>query len=269
MPELPEVETTLRGLEPHCLNRSIIQIDVNQPKLRWPIPPQIQLLKNARITAMQRRAKYLIMSTDKGHMIWHLGMSGSMRLLPNQDPGVKHEHVKITFENKTSLRYRDPRRFGALLLTHDDPLLHPLISPLGPEPLSEDFHADYLWQQCKNRKTAIKNVIMHSHIVVGVGNIYACESLFMSGINPKTSALRISRKRIQALVEAIKMVLQQAIEQGGTTLKDFTQSDGKPGYFTQSLKVYANAQNCVQCGHAIKRITQGQRTTYYCPSCQH
>lgn len=268
MPELPEVETTLRGIEPHCLHRKIITIEISQPKLRWPIPGQIQTLQNSKVLSLYRRAKYLVMSTDNGHMIWHLGMSGSMRITPTTTPAVLHEHVKLTFDNGSSLRYRDPRRFGALLFTLNNPLEHKLLAALGPEPLSDDFTADYLWDKCQNRKKAIKNIIMDGHIVVGVGNIYACESLFISGINPKTQATGISKKRLEILVNTIKLVLQKAIQQGGTTLQDFTQADGKPGYFTQSLKVYGNDKNCPKCDTPVKRITQGQRSTFYCTKCQ-
>lgn len=268
MPELPEVETTLRGLEPHLLNRNITGIKVYQPKLRWPVPAEIVNLKNSSINSLQRRAKYLLMYTGKGNMIWHLGMSGSMRILPDAEPGSKHEHIKITFNDGNSLRYIDPRRFGALLFTDSDPLLHKLICNLGPEPLSDKFNSEYLRRQCEGRSTVIKNLIMDSHIVVGIGNIYACESLFLSGINPKIKASRISMKRLEKLVQSIKSVLKQAIQQGGTTLQDFTQTDGKPGYFAQKLNVYGNKAECPVCGKTIKRISQGQRSTFYCTHCQ-
>ena len=269
MPELPEVETTLRGIEPHLSGQCIRKIIINQPQLRWPIPDEIMSLQGARITELKRRAKYLLMYTEAGQMIWHLGMSGSMRILPQQHIQNAHEHVILQLDNRNSLRFRDPRRFGALLLTREDPLLHPLLVNLGPEPLSDDFNADYLYQSCQNRKSAIKNLIMDSHIVVGVGNIYACESLFKSAINPKTRASRLSKQRILRLVEAIKEILQQAIQQGGTTLQDFTQADGKPGYFSQSLQVYGQEnQSCPQCERLIKRFTQGQRSTFYCSHCQ-
>jgi formamidopyrimidine-DNA glycosylase len=268
MPELPEVETTVKGLRPHCLNQTIARIQVFQPRLRWPIPEQIQQLNGAEIQTITRRAKYILMQTSQGNMIWHLGMSGSMRILDHADPSGAHEHVKIDFESGQSLRYIDPRRFGALLFTGSDPYQHPLIQSLGPEPLSDDFDTEYLLAQCKKRATAIKNVIMDSHCVVGIGNIYACESLFLAGINPKTRASRISRKRLQRLVDSIRQVLQLAINQGGTTLQDFTQTDGQPGYFAQSLNVYGNQGECPNCAHLVKRITQGQRSTFYCSYCQ-
>lgn len=268
MPELPEVETTLRGLKPHLLHRKISQIQISQPQLRYRVPDEIHTLKNSTILSLQRRAKYLIISTDKGHMIWHLGMSGSMRIQPAQQIDAKHEHIKLFFDNGSSLRFKDPRRFGFLLLTRSDPLTYKLLSRLGPEPLTEDFNANTLLQHCKHRKTAIKKLIMDSHCVVGIGNIYACESLYLSGINPKTKACRISLQRLESLVRSIKSVLQQAIDQGGTTLQDFTQTDGKPGYFSQSLNVYGNTGGCPNCGKAIKRIIQGQRSTFYCTNCQ-
>lgn len=269
MPELPEVETTLRGLVPHLSDQTISRIEIRQPRLRWPVPAQIQRLQGATIESLSRRGKYLLMYTDQGHMIWHLGMSGSMRILALDAASSKHEHIKMSFDNGISLRYIDPRRFGALLFVDTDPLLHKLIVSLGPEPLSDNFDTDYLQSRCMKRSTAIKNLIMDSHVVVGVGNIYACESLFLSRINPKTPAGRISRLRLDRLVNAIKQVLQCAIAQGGTTLQDFTRTDGQPGYFSQSLNVYGNKGACPRCAQAVKRITQGQRSTFYCSHCQH
>lgn len=268
MPELPEVETTLRGLEPHLLKRKIKRIDIREPRLRWPVPATIKNLQGDHILALSRRAKYLLMQTEQGHMIWHLGMSGSMRIMPEHTESAKHEHIKLSFDDHSSLRFRDPRRFGALLFTRDDPLQHELLVKLGPEPLSDEFNADYLKSLCIGRQTAIKNLIMDSHVVVGIGNIYACESLFLSGINPKTKAGRIGLQRLNKLVVSIKAVLTRAITKGGTTLQDFTQANGNPGYFTQSLNVYGNHAKCMACGHDIKRITQGQRSTYYCAQCQ-
>ncbi len=268
MPELPEVETTLRGLQPHLIDRSITSIEIRQAKLRWPVSAEILTLQQAKIITLSRRAKYILMYTNKGNMIWHLGMSGSMRLLKEQQESSKHEHIKITLDDGNSLRYIDPRRFGALLHTNSDPLNHKLICNLGPEPLTDDFNTDYLQQQCSGRSSPIKNVIMDSHIVVGIGNIYACESLFLSGINPKTKATKISLKRLEKLVISIKSVLRQAIQQGGTTLQDFTRTDGQPGYFAQQLNVYGNKANCPKCGKPVTRITQAQRSTFYCTHCQ-
>ncbi len=268
MPELPEVETTLRGLQPHLINRTITSIQIKQPKLRWPVPAEILTLQQATINSLSRRAKYILMYTDQGNMIWHLGMSGSMRLLADQQPGSKHEHIKITLHDGFSLRYIDPRRFGALLYTDSDPLCHKLICDLGPEPLTEEFNTEYLQQKCATRSSPIKTLIMDSHTVVGIGNIYACESLFLSGINPRTKACKISFHRLEKLVNSIKSVLQQAIQLGGTTLQDFTQTDGQPGYFAQKLNVYGNKTACPNCGKPVSRIIQAQRSTFYCTSCQ-
>ncbi len=268
MPELPEVETTRRGLSPHVVQRRIERIEVSQPKLRWPVPDNVQHIKGSTIHTLERRAKYLLMGTDQGYLIWHLGMSGSMRIMPATAAGARHEHIRILLDDGNSIRYRDPRRFGALLFSESEPLKHPLLNDLGPEPLSTEFNVDYLQRQCQGRSIAIKNLIMNSHVVVGVGNIYACESLFASGINPKTRASRISRQRLQRLVDAIKMVLQQAIDHGGTTLQDFTQADGKPGYFRHELNVYGRQGPCPVCGQDLKRISLGQRSTFYCSHCQ-
>ena len=270
MPELPEVETTRRGLQPHLEGRHIRRIDIRQPRLRWPVPETVCNRLGRRVERLERRGKYLIFRfDDAAYWLWHLGMSGSLRLLPAGDPAERHEHVQIDLDNGQSLRYRDPRRFGALLDGHGDPLEHELLARLGPEPLRDDFDADYLLQQCRRRSSAIKQVIMDSRVVVGVGNIYACESLFLAGIHPKTRASRIAPERIERLVRAIRQVLSDAIEQGGTTLRDFTRSDGQPGYFAQRLNVYGQKGPCPRCGRELKRITQAQRSTFYCPGCQH
>ncbi len=268
MPELPEVETTRRGVQPHVTGQTIERILLSGKKLRYPFGGDIQQLIGQHINRLERRAKYLIFNTDAGHLIWHLGMSGSLRIQPVDAPSVEHEHVRIDFTNGASLRYRDPRRFGFVMFESGDPHAHKLISTLGPEPLSQDFNASYLKKQCQSRTGPIKNVIMDSHVVVGVGNIYACESLFDSAINPKTRASRIGPERLQRLVSSIKSILARAIEQGGTTLQDFTQADGKPGYFRQSLKVYGNTGACPVCARPVKRIILGQRSTWYCPACQ-
>lgn len=270
MPELPEVETSRRGIEPHILGQKIKQVVIRQKQLRWPIPSAItRQLVSQTIDEVDRRGKYLLLKTEAGTLIIHLGMSGSLRILPAATPAEKHDHFDLVFENGILLRLRDPRRFGAVLWTRKDPLKHKLISSLGPEPLESEFNADYLHQQGRHRKTAIKNLIMNSQVVVGVGNIYANESLFLAGINPKRPANRISHQRYQQLVEAIKQVLQLAIKQGGTSLRDFTREDGNPGYFQQTLSVYGReGLPCPNCGHPIKQFTQGQRSTYYCPHCQ-
>jgi len=269
MPELPEVETTLRGIEPHIYQQKIDQIIVRQPRLRWLIEPSIQQLVDATILQCERRAKYIIMQTSKGALIWHLGMSGSMRILQKGAAVEKHDHVDIIFDNQCLLRYTDPRRFGACIHTNSDPFQHKLLSQLGPEPLSEAFDTDYLFNVSRTKNTSIKHFIMDSHIVCGVGNIYACEALFKSGIHPTRKAGSISKKRYERLVFSIKEILKQAIAQGGTTLKDFIQSDGKPGYFKQHLNVYGRKNElCFKCNKVLKTIKQAQRSTFYCAQCQ-
>lgn len=269
MPELPEVETSRRGIEPHILNKKVTDVIIRQRQLRWPIPARLKnQLCGQVIRQVDRRGKYILLRTDAGTAILHLGMSGSLRILPTSTPAEKHDHVDIVF-GKTALRLRDPRRFGALLWTSADPLQHKLLSKLGPEPLSDAFNAQYLYQLGRSRKVAIKTLIMNSQVVVGVGNIYASESLFEAGISPLRRADRISLARYQHLVDAIKDILQRAIAQGGTTLRDFTQQDGKPGYFQQTLNVYGRVKlPCPHCAAVIKQITQAQRSTFYCPHCQ-
>ncbi len=270
MPELPEVETSLRGIEPYIKGQKVIDVVVRQPRLRWPIPKALaKELANQTIEHLERRGKYIIMHTAVGSVILHLGMSGSLRILDKGTLADKHDHIDLVFSNSKLLRLRDPRRFGAVLWTRKDPHKHKLINNLGPEPLSDAFDTDYLYALGKSRKVAIKTLIMNSQIVVGVGNIYASESLFLAGINPKRAANRISRQRYALLVSAIKQILQQAIKQGGTTLRDFTREDGKPGYFKQTLAVYGRTgETCNTCGSDIKQFTQAQRSTFYCPSCQ-
>lgn len=268
MPELPEVETTRRGIEPHLIDQRIDRVILRNTRLRWPISEQVAELAGRRIIAITRRGKYLLMQLDHGHLIWHLGMSGSMRIQPAGAAVQSHEHVEIQLGNGQTLRFRDPRRFGALLYTEQDPLQHKLLRHLGPEPLGNDFTAEYLYHCCRSRKAAIKLVIMNSQIVVGVGNIYASEALFRAGIRPARAARRISKPRCARLVDSIRDTLTAAIEQGGTTLRDFSQADGKPGYFTQSLQVYGNRDSCHHCGTRIKHLQQGQRSSYYCPLCQ-
>ena len=262
MPELPEVETSRSGIEPHIINNKITGVVIRQKKLRWPIP--ISLKKNLpgdEITSVKRRGKYLLLETSKGTLIIHLGMSGSLHIVSNKINAEKHDHFEIAFSNGKLLRLRDPRRFGAVLWTRQDISKHKLIAKLGPEPLTDEFTADYLHQASRKRKVAIKTFIMNSHIVVGVGNIYANEALFMAGIHPKRMSNRISLARYQSLVEAIK--------QGGTTLRDFSREDGKPGYFQQELNVYGKVnQPCPNCKQPIKQIRQQQRSTYYCSHCQ-
>ena len=270
MPELPEVETTRSGIEPHILGMTIDQVVVRQPKLRWPVPISLgEQLIGKQVLSVNRRAKYLLIAVDGGTMIMHLGMSGSLRVLSADSPPGKHDHVDICFQQKV-LRLHDPRRFGAVLWTDDDPMEHQLIQQLGLEPLNEDFDGEYLHRLSRGRKSAVKTYLMNGHVVVGVGNIYANEALFQAGIHPKTAAGKISRIRYERLVEAVKSVLSEAIRQGGTTLRDFTREDGKPGYFAQQLNVYGRGgEQCRVCGDVIKEIRLGQRSTFYCSNCQH
>ncbi|MFP4207356.1 MAG: bifunctional DNA-formamidopyrimidine glycosylase/DNA-(apurinic or apyrimidinic site) lyase [Wenzhouxiangella sp.] len=269
MPELPEVETTRRGLAPLVSGKTIHSIRVRQPQLRWAIPDVVRTLGGRRILRIERRAKWLIWRLEDGNMLWHLGMSGSFRGWIDPPPAGPHDHVDLQIQNGHLIRYTDPRRFGALLWTDGDPLAHPRLSGLGPEPFDAAFNGDDLWRLSRGRRTSIKSFIMDGRVVVGVGNIYACESLFHSGIHPARAASRISRIRYQALAKAIVRVLNDAIELGGTSLRDFTVGDGTPGYFGQSLQVYGR-QNlpCPRCKHPVKRMVIGQRSTFFCPRCQ-
>ena len=270
MPELPEVETTRRGIAPHIEGQQVSQVIVRQGKLRWPVSPEIStLLPSLHIHQVRRRAKYLLLDTDKGTLIIHLGMSGSLRITDASTEPEKHEHIDIIFTNNTCMRYKDPRRFGSFLWSSSPVEKHKLIQQLGPEPLSELFNIDDFYPKIQLKKAPIKSVIMDGHIVVGVGNIYASEALFQSGIHPKRAANNISKKRLINLVSAIKEILALAIEQGGTTLKDFVNSSGNPGYFQQKLNVYGRANKpCLVCDTPIKQVVIAQRSTFYCPQCQ-
>lgn len=269
MPELPEVETTRSGIEPHLLGKRVKRITVRQPKLRWPIPGEIHQAEGRKIQSITRRGKYLLLTFSNGVIITHLGMSGSMRLCRSDEPPMAHDHVDLICTDGTMLRYCDPRRFGAWLWTKDDPKQHSLLVKLGPEPLTEAFNTDYLVNQAKGRKKAIKSFIMDSHVVVGVGNIYANEALYMAGIDPQRQAGGVSRLRYDRLVQAVKRILAEAIATGGTTLKDFVGGDGKPGYFQQKLKVYGRADEpCMQCSKPLSEIRLGQRSTVFCKLCQ-
>lgn len=270
MPELPEVETTRRGIEPHVLGKKVSRIIIRQPRLRWPVSEDLeQNLTGQLIQNVSRRAKYLLLKTEAGTVILHLGMSGSLRIVPVDLPAGKHDHIDVIFDDNTVLRFNDPRRFGACLWTSDKIEEHPLLIKLGPEPLSGNFGGNRLYDLSRNRSVAVKSFIMDSHIVVGVGNIYASESLFLAGIKPARQAGRISLSRYQKLSETIQLILNQAIQQGGTTLRDFVNESGKPGYFKQSLAVYGRTgAPCPHCQTPIKQIKIGQRSSYYCPSCQ-
>ena len=271
MPELPEVETTLRGIEPHLRGRRVREIIIRESRLRWPIPSELgSVLLGQVIESLQRRAKYLLVRTRRGSLIVHLGMSGSLRIIDAEIPPQRHDHVDIVLPQHKALRLRDPRRFGALLWQEGDPLSHPLLRHLGPEPLDDEgFSGEYLRKKSRTRKLAVKSFIMDSRIVAGIGNIYANEALFLSGIHPRRAAGRISLARYQILAESIRQVLRQAITQGGTTLRDFFREDGSPGYFNQQLKVYGRAgRPCLACGHTLSLNAQGQRPTYYCARCQ-
>ncbi len=270
MPELPEVETTLRGISAYILNTPIIKVSVRNARLRWPVPEELaEQITHHKIIAIKRRAKYLLLSLDSGTIIIHLGMSGNLKIVYPETAYEKHEHVEFCFANGHALRLTDPRRFGAVLWTCDDIKAHPLLKHLGPEPLSEEFNAEYLYAQSRNKKIAIKQFIMNSKIVAGIGNIYANEALFASAVHPGRAAGKISKKRYHNLCAEIKKILEQAILQGGTTLKDFVGGDGKPGYFQQQLMVYGRkGEACCKCQKPLKEIRQGQRSTVYCTHCQ-
>lgn len=275
MPELPEVETTLRGIQPKTEGQRIQKVVIRNPKLRWPVEAHlIETLPGKKLRQISRRAKYLLLAlTDdngsESHLILHLGMSGNLRVLPQKTPHQKHDHIDLHFDNGLMLRYHDPRRFGAFLWTNEPIESHSLLAHLAPEPLTDAFNAEELFQHMKGKTSAIKAIIMNNHYAVGVGNIYANESLFLSGIHPQTPANKLTRSQTNTLVSNIKLVLAKAIEQGGTTLKDFLTPDGKPGYFKQKLNVYGRQDEaCTVCGTSIIRITQNQRASYFCPKCQ-
>ena len=269
MPELPEVETSRRGIEPWIVDRSIVDVVVRDRRLRWPVPRGIESkLRGRTIESVGRRAKYLLINTDGGTAIVHLGMTGSVFVVERGAPAGVHDHFDLEFDSGKALRFRDPRRFGSFLWSRK-PLEHPLLAALGPEPLGNAFGGDYLWEKSRGRKVSVKQFIMNAQVVVGVGNIYASESLFLAGINPKRAAGRVARHRYQVLAAAIRDVLSRAIKAGGTTLRDFYGGDGEPGYFRQQLEVYdREGQHCRQCNTLIKAIVQGQRSTYYCKTCQ-
>jgi formamidopyrimidine-DNA glycosylase len=270
MPELPEVETTLRGIQPTLLHSTIDHVIVRNRSLRWPIPDGLEeKLAGQTVKTLERRGKYLLIGTPAGTAMLHLGMSGSLRIMNSGHPPDKHDHVDVVLTSRKLIRFNDPRRFGSLLWAGNKPLEHPLLAALGPEPLSLAFDGETLYQAGHDRQVAIKQLIMNSNIVVGVGNIYASESLFRAGIHPARKASRLSRARYAQLADEIKKVLRDAIKMGGTTLRDFHNAEGKPGYFRIKLQVYGRAgEPCNSCGLPIKHKVQGQRATYYCSHCQ-
>lgn len=274
MPELPEVETTLRGIAPHLINRRIVGVRIYDRRLRWPVPPDFEMqLLGRSVSAVNRRSKYLLL--DLGNpsagtaLLIHLGMTGSLRIHAVPPAKRPHDHVDLTFDRGVTLRYHDPRRFGCMLLIPSPVSDHPLLASLGPEPFSSDFHPDYLYQALRNRSTAIKLALMDNHVVVGVGNIYANEALFRAGIHPIRSANRISRQRLSRLVESVQQTLSEAIAKGGSTLRDYVDGNGQPGYFQHHYYAYGRGGlPCRICGTILRETRLGGRATSYCPQCQ-
>jgi formamidopyrimidine-DNA glycosylase len=269
VPELPEVETTRRGIEPWLTDQRLTGWTVRNAALRWPVEIPASI-RNETVLAVRRRGKYLLICFTPGTLIVHLGMSGSLRVLDPDVPPLKHDHVDLRLSNKKILRLNDPRRFGCVRFQPgDDPSVHPQLASLGVEPLDNEFSGTILFQLSRKRKVAVKSFIMDSKVVVGVGNIYAAEALFMAGIRPATAAGRIPAYAYDRLADAIRAVLARSVIQGGTTLRDFVGSDGKPGYFQQQLNVYGRqGEACRVCGQILKLLVLGQRSTVYCPNCQ-
>lgn len=269
MPELPEVETSRRGIEPHIIGTRVERVIIRNRGLRWPVSKTVdRKLLGEMITSVTRRAKYLLINTDGGSAILHLGMSGSVYIVDRDTPAGVHDHVDIDFDSGKTMRFRDPRRFGSLHWSKT-PLQHKLLKSLGPEPLTDDFDARYLWEKSRGRRVSVKQFIMNAQVVVGVGNIYASEALYLSCIHPRRAAGRIALQRYELLVTAIKDVLANAIKAGGTTLRDFYGGDGEAGYFQQQLEAYGReGEPCRRCDTPITAIVQGQRSTYYCTQCQ-
>lgn len=271
MPELPEVETCRRGLEPHVTGRYISDMLVREARLRWPVPDDLAAqLVGCRIHRVRRRAKYLIFELSRGALLVHLGMTGSLRILPATAEVRPHDHFDVILNDGNCLRFHDPRRFGACLWTAEPVERHPLLQHLGPEPLEAGFGPGHLHDCAQRRRLAVKSLIMDARVVVGVGNIYASESLFAAGIHPVRPCHEITRDRYDVLTLEIKRVLARSIEQGGTTLRDFLREDGSPGYFSQSLNVYArDGEPCPACGALVQRLVIGQRSSFFCPNCQY
>jgi len=270
LPELPEVETTRRGIRPALSGRRVTGLILRERRLRWPVPRGLEdELRGQRVRGVSRRAKYLLIELENGTLIAHLGMSGSLRVVDPALPPLRHDHYDLLLDSGRCLRFNDPRRFGSLHWTREDPGEHPLLAGLGPEPLGPGFDAAYLKRRAARRRTAVKQFLMDQGIVVGVGNIYASEALFRAGIHPRRAAGRISILRYERLVEAVRAVLEDAIREGGTTLRDYVSAEGTPGYFRQQLHVYERAgEPCRRCGTSIRQLVQGQRSSYYCPHCQ-
>ena len=270
MPELPEVEITRRGLEPRLTGRRIAKLAIRNPGLRWQVAENLPgLVSGQTIHKVSRRGKYLLIGCGSGTLIVHLGMSGSLRFLNKPVSAQKHDHFDLLLDNGKLLRLRDPRRFGSVHWTSSDPLAHPLLRKLGPEPLTRAFNPDWLYRQTRRRSVAIKQVLMDSHVVAGIGNIYANEALFRARIHPKRAALRISRDRYQKLVKAVRKTLRQAISAGGSSLRDFVDCDGNLGDFQLHCQVYGRGgKPCEACGTRIRQLKQGQRSSFYCPRCQ-
>ena len=270
MPELPEVETTRRGIEPHLRGRRVSAVLVHEQRLRWPVTPGLDgSLRGARVRSVGRRAKYLLLRFDRGTLIMHLGMSGNLRVLPQATPLLKHDHFELQLDSGLVLRLNDPRRFGSCLYTTADPALHPLLRELAPEPLEPGFDGPYLHRVTRRRRVAIKVLLLNGRLVTGVGNIYASEALFRARIRPRRAARSLSAAECARLAAAIRRVLGAAIRVGGTTLRDYVDADGAAGYFRQKLYVYERAGlPCRRCRTPIRQITQGQRSTYYCSQCQ-
>ena len=270
MPELPEVETTRRGIEPLVSNKVVDQVLIHNESLRWPVPQELtSLLPGQKFGAVNRRSKYLLFSIGQGTMIVHLGMTGNLRVDSSSTERRKHDHVEIVFTDGSVLRYNDSRRFGSILWTAEDPADHFRLASLGPEPFDSGFNSAYLYKRSRDRRIAVKPFLMDAHVVVGVGNIYASEALFRARIAPVRPAGKVSKAAYERLIEAVTIILNEAIAAGGTTIRDFTNSEGKPGYFKQELRVYGRTgQKCTACDTLIKQIKLGQRSTFYCPSCQ-
>ena len=269
MPELPEVETTRRGIEPHVRGRCVRELRLRVPALRWPIPDELRRdLPGRRILGVHRRAKYLLLETDAGSVVLHLGMSGMLRVLPAGLPPERHDHADLVLDSGRMLRLTDPRRFGALLWQAAGSC-HPLLCGLGPEPLSDAFDGTHLWRLARGRRAPVKTFLMDQAVVVGVGNIYAAEALFRAGIHPQRAAGRVARARYELLADAVRAILAHAIRRGGTTLRDFLNPDGAPGYFEQELFAYGrDGLACRQCGSTIRSLRLGNRASCYCPRCQ-